>query len=75
MSFHKSHFEQTSFIILNSGIKIGLPVYDNLEKIGSKTKLKEFLQNMENLGTYVMEDVLQEMTISKIGRTYYVDVE
>ena len=75
MSFHKSHFEQTSFIILNSGIKIGLPVYDNLEKIGSKTKLKEFLQNMENLGTYAMEDVLQEMTISKIGRTYYVDVE
>ena len=30
---------------------------------------------MENLGTYAMEDVLQEMTISKIGRTYYVDVE
>ena len=75
MSFHKSCFEQTSFIILNSGIKIGLPVYDNLEKIGSKTKLKEFLQNMENLGTYAMEDVLQEMTISKIGRTYYLDVQ
>ena len=62
-------------IILDSGIKIQIPNYDNLEKIGSKKKLKEFLQNMENEGGYVMEDLLQEMTISRIGRTYYVDIE
>jgi len=62
-------------ITLNSGIKIGIPVYDNLEKIGNKKKLREFLQNMENQGGYVMEDLLDEMTISKIGRTYYVDIE
>ena len=47
MSFHKSHFEQTSFIILNSGFKVGLPPYDNLQKIGNKTKLKEFLDNLD----------------------------
>jgi len=62
-------------ITLDSGIKIGLPVYDNLEKIGNKKKLKEFLQNMESQGDLVMEDLLDEMTISKIGRTYYVDVQ
>ena len=62
-------------ITLNSGIKIGIPVYDNLEKIGNKKKLKEFLQNMENEGTYDMESLLDETTISKIGRTYYVDVQ
>ena len=48
MSFHKSHFEQTNFIILNSGFKLGLPIYDNLQKIGNKTKLKEFLDNLDS---------------------------
>jgi len=64
-----------AFIFLDSGIKIQIPDYDSLEKIGSKKKLKEFLQNMENEGRYDMEYLLEEMTISRIGRTYYVDIE
>ena len=32
-------------------------------------------QKWEDDGTYAMEDILQETTISKIGRTYYLDVE
>jgi hypothetical protein len=61
-------------IILESGIRITIPDYDNLEKIGSKTKLKQLFQKWEDEGTYTMEDILQETTISKIGRTYYLDV-
>ena len=74
MSFHKSHFEQTNFIIMNSGLKLGLPIYDNLQKIGNKTKLKEFLDNLESQG-YDIEDMMNsdELPISKIGRTYYLD--
>ena len=64
-----------AIISLDSGLKIMIPDYDNLEKIGNKKKLKEFLQNMENEGTYDMESLLDETTISKIGRTYYVDVQ
>ena len=64
-----------AIISLDSGLKIRIPDYDNLEKIGNKKKLKEFLQNMENEGTYDMESLLDETTISKIGRTYYVDVQ
>jgi hypothetical protein len=75
MSFHKSHFEQTSFIILNSGFKVGLPPYDNLQKIGNKTKLKEFLDNLDR--EYNIEELMEteNFTISKIGRTYYLDKE
>ena len=75
MNFHESHFQQTNFIILKSGIKITIPTYDNLQKIGNKTKLEQLFQKWEDDGTYAMEDILQETTISKIGRTYYLDVE
>ena len=64
-----------SFITLESGLKIPIPDWNNLEKIGNKKKLKEFLQNMENEGVYDMESLLDETTISKIGTTYYVDVQ
>ena len=65
----------SKYIILDSGIKIFIPSYDNLKKIGSKEKLKEFLQNLENQDIYDMESLQEDMHISRIGRTYYVDDE
>ena len=78
MSFHKSCFEQTLKITNSSGVveSFKIPQYDNLRKIGNKTKLAEhfkvYVDDWEKHGG-VPEDVLEDIqgSIFKIGRTYY----
>ena len=54
-------------ITLDSGLKIPIPMYDNLEKIGSKEKLKNYLNDLEE-----QDYSLSEIEIFRIGRTYFV---
>tara|TARA_R100000306_G_C4291394_1_gene100250 strand:+ start:324 stop:530 length:207 start_codon:yes stop_codon:yes gene_type:complete len=63
-------------IILESGVRIRIPDYDNLEKIGNKTKLIERLEELEAQGYDIEEmqsDPSDPLVISRVGRTYYLD--
>jgi len=63
-------------IILESGVRIRIPNYDNLEKIGNKTKLIERLEELEAQGYDIetmQDDPSDPLVISRVGRTYYLD--
>jgi len=63
-------------IILESGARVRIPDYDNLEKIGNKTKLIERLEELEVQGYDVetmQDDPSDPLVISRVGRTYYLD--
>tara|TARA_R110002051_G_scaffold302965_1_gene371576 strand:+ start:15 stop:263 length:249 start_codon:yes stop_codon:yes gene_type:complete len=78
MSFHKSCFEQTLKITNSSGVveSFNIPQYDNLRKIGNKTKLAEhfkvYVDDWEKYDS-IPEDVKNDLenSIFRIGRTYY----
>ena len=49
--------------------ELNIPKYDNIKKIGSKSKLLEFFESVKDEYTN-----LDEWKIFKIGRTYYIDI-
>ena len=78
MSFHKTCFEQTLKITNSSGVveSFNIPQYDNIRKIGNKSKLAEYLKvyvdDWQKHGE-IPEDVKNEIesAIFRLGRTYY----
>jgi len=50
--------------------ELNIPKYDNIRKIGSKSKLLQFFESVKD--DY---NNLNEWKIFKIDRTYYIDVE
>ena len=50
--------------------ELNIPKYDNIRKIGSKSKLLQFFESVKDDYSN-----LNEWKIFKIDRTYYIDVE